>query len=320
MPDYSALIKAIDAYIKKADDDLQEMLEDAGFIDPEGTVEEMSKLEILIAATLKEETEYILDSLKGAIDLEAYARDIWPGVKLNDDLAAKLQQTFLEEFTELMPKLASQYNFQIDPELTISTVTQRTTAWIKDWSEELGEIMQLNSHKELETILETSLKEGRSVAETTQAILDSGIRDEYYKAQRVAQTEMLRAHSVAQHESFVQSPAVTEKMWRHTGSHMNNPRQNHVDMDGKRVPVDEPFELMGADGTKHRPMYPRDTNLPPGESINCHCIEQGIVSEEVLGLPLEERQRLQQEAIDADDGEWEKELDARNRARSGFDD
>ena len=35
-------------------------------------------------------------------------------------------------------------------------------------------------------------------------------------------------------------------------------------------------------------------------------------------MSLEERKRLQQEAIDNDDGAWEKELKAKNKAKSGF--
>ena len=64
---------------------------------------------------------------------------------------------------------------------------------------------------------------------------------------------------------------------------------------------------------------PVTRSSPPEESINCHCISQPVVSEETLGLPLEERQRLQQEAIDAMDDEWEKELDAQNKAKAGID-
>ena len=77
----------------------------------------------------------------------------------------------------------------------------------------------------------------------------------------------------------------------------NDPRKNHMDMDGQRVPKDKPFELRGIKGGTYYPMCPRDTNLPPEESINCHCISHPVVSAEVLGLSLEERQRLQQEAI-----------------------
>ena len=43
-----------------------------------------------------------------------------------------------------------------------------------------------------------------------------------------------------------------------------------------------------------------------------------VVSAEVLGLSLEERQRLQQQAIEEMDDEWERELDARNKAKAGI--
>ena len=66
-------------------------------------------------------------------------------------------------------------------------------------------------------------------------------------------------------------------------------------------------------------MYPRDIIHPQEERINCHCICQPVVSEDILGLSLEERQRLQQEAIDTMDDAWERELDARNKAKAGID-
>lgn len=90
------------------------------------------------------------------------------------------------------------------------------------------------------------------------------------------------------------------------------------DMDGVRVPKGQPFTLIGADGNTYYPMTPRDVCLPPRESVNCHCLLQPVVSEEVLGLSLEERQALQAQAIAEDDGEWEKELDAQNKARAGI--
>jgi hypothetical protein len=65
-------------------------------------------------------------------------------------------------------------------------------------------------------------------------------------------------------------------------------------------------------------MFPVDPELPPGEAINCHCIAEDIVDEEILAMPLEERQQLQQQIIDEMDDEWEKELDARNRAKAGI--
>lgn len=313
------LIKAIDAYLAKADGDLADALDAEGYAEPQATIGYMQGIEDDVAEALVEETDYFLAEAEKAADLETFAADIWPRVKLNDRLKAKLATVFTEHLSEFMPEFVAYYIAQTDRSLKLEVVSKRTVAWVESWSEQLGEIMQLNSHKEIETILTKGLKDGTGIASFTREILDSGIRDEYYKARRVALTEVLGAHSVAQQEAFMQSPAVVDKAWKHTGAYRNEPRQNHVDMDGQRVPKDAPFTLTGIKGGTYEPMYPRDVILPPEERINCHCISQPVVSEDILGLSLEERQRLQQEAIDKMDDEWERELDARNKARAGID-
>lgn len=312
------LIKAIDAYLAKADGDLTDALEAEGYAEPRATIGYMQELEDDVAEELLEETNYFLAEAEKAADLETFAADIWPRVKLNDRLKAKLATVFTEHLSEFMPEFVAYYIAQTDRSLKLEVVSKRTVAWVESWSEQLGEIMQLNSHKEIETILTKGLEDGTGIASFTREILDSGIRDEYYKARRVALTEVLGAHSVAQQEAFMQSPAVVDKAWKHTGAYRNEPRQNHVDMDGQRVPKDAPFSLTGIKGGTYEPMYPRDIILPPEERINCHCISQPVVSEDVLGLPIEERQRLQQEAVEAMDDAWEKELDARNKAKAGI--
>lgn len=312
------LIKAIDAYIKKADGELSDALDDEGYAKPKKTVEYIADMEEQVAEALTAETDYFLEAAKGAVDLETFAADIWPDVKLSDELMSKLATIFTELLDKFMPEFAGYYIKQTDRELKLKQVSKRTTAWVKTWSKQLGEIMKLNSHKEIEDILKKGLEDGDSIATFTRNILDSGIRDEYYKARRVAVTEVLRAHSVAQQEAFMQSPSVEQKMWKHTGSYRNDPRRNHQDMDGQIVPVNEPFKLDGIKGGTYYPMYPRDSSLPPEESINCHCISQPVVNEDVLGLSIEERRKLQQQAIDEMDDEWEKELDAQNRAKAGI--
>ena len=313
------LIKAINAYLAKADGDLADALKAEGYAEPQATIGYMQDIEDDVAEALVEETDYFLAEAEKAADLETFAADIWPRVKLNDRLKAKLATVFTEHLSEFMPEFVAYYIAQTDRSLKLEVVSKRTVAWVESWSEQLGEIMQLNSHKEIETILTKGLKDGTGIASFTREILDSGIRDEYYKARRVALTEVLGAHSVAQQEAFMQSPAVVDKAWKHTGAYRNEPRQNHVDMDGQRVPKDAPFTLTGIKGGTYEPMYPRDVILPPEERINCHCICQPVVSEDILGLPLEERQRLQQEAIDNMDDAWERELDARNKAKAGID-
>lgn len=300
-----ALLKAIDAYIAGADDDLQEELADAGFIDPEDTVKHASGLEDLTAAALVAETDYVLDSLKDAVDLEAYVQDIWPDVKKDNPTAKKLFDIFWDDFTGYMKPLASKYIAATDAGLTVTTLSKRTSAWMKSWSRELADLMVLDGNTAIENILARGVENGESIAKVTRAIIDSGIRNEYYRARRVSLTETLRAHSVASQEAMMQSPAVEEKEWRHIGAYRTKPRQNHVNMDGQRVKKGEAFMLEGADGITYYPEYPRDSILPPGESVSCHCISQPIVSAEVLGLPVEERRRLQEAAIAEMDADWE---------------
>jgi hypothetical protein len=217
-----------------------------------------------------------------------------------------------------MPKLTTSYIKRIDSELVVTQITQRTTAWIEEWSEELGRLMKLTTHREIENLLTMHLRDGKSVADLARAFMESGTREEYYRARTASLTEMLRAHSVAQQEAIIQNPAVDIKEWVHTGSYRNNPRENHVKISGDKARKDQPFSLTGADGNLYFPMYPRDICLPPSESINCHCIHRGIANEDVLGLSYEERLKLQEEAIAADDREWERERDAENKARAGI--
>ena len=313
-----ALIKAIDAYLEKANGELEDELTEAGFADAGKTMDEIGSLEDEVAAALVEETKLFTRGAKRAADLKEFANDIWPGLKESDQLSAKLKTIFSEHLTELMPGLVDAYIKRGDPELSMTRISKLTTGWIEEWSGELADLMQLNSQDEIETILQTGLQNGDGIAVFTQKILDSGIRDEYYKARRVSVTEVLRAHNVAQQEAFMQTPSVAKKMWRHTGSYRIAPRENHVAMDGQTVGKAQPFTLQGIDGATYYPMYPVDPILPAAESINCHCFCEPIVDEDILGMSLEERQALQQAAIDEMDDDWERELDAKNRARAGI--
>lgn len=312
------LLKAINAYIQKADDDLEEQLTAEGYADADLTVEAASELEENIATALKAETALFLAEFEDIIDLEVFYSDVWPEIKGADDVDVKLKQAFMDEFQKTMPQFITSYIQDTDSELTLSQMSKRTTAWIEEWSEELGNIMKLNSADEFERILIEGLDEGYSVEKVTRKVLDSGIRDEYYKARRASLTEMLRAHSVARQEGIMQSPAVETKTWVHSGTYKIKPRQNHVNISGQTVPKDKPFTLTGADGGTYYPMYPRDRILPVGETANCHCIHRGNASDDILGMSLKERQELQRKAIEEDDGAWEKELDAKNKAKAGI--
>lgn len=312
------LLKAIDNYITKADDDLKDALEAEGYVEPRMTVKRISDIEDAIAEALENEADLFITNANTCIDVETFAARIWPGVKLDDRTAEKIQEIFIEQMQEYLPDLIKPYLKQTDRGLTLTSVSKRTSAWVQSWGKQLGELMQLTSHNELQSILDKNLKDGKGIQDFISDIQNSGIRNERYRARATAVTEALRAHSVAQEEAIQQSPAVEEKEWVHTGSFRNDPRPNHEAMSGQIVPKDQPFTLYGADGGIYYPQYPRDVVLPAGESVNCHCIHRGIVSESVLGLSLERRKELQAEAIAEMDDKWEKELAERNKAKAGI--
>lgn len=316
-PECAALIRMIDAYIAKADGDLADELSRAGYPDGDGTLRDAAALEADLGEALNHDTEVIAEQLGRSESIEAFARDTWPTYQSASALGDDVQEAVARQLTISIPRLAAGYLAATDQGLTVTALRRRTADWITSWSVQLGGLMKLTSHEGIQSILTGAMAEGRSVADVTRELMDSGIRANYSRARATALTEMLTAHSAANQEAMMQSPAVEGKGWRHSGSRRNKPRPNHVAMDGTVVPKDQPFELEGRDGRTYRPMYPRDPVLPAGERVNCHCIHQPIVSEDILGLSLDERKALQREAIEADDRRWAVELDEENRRRSG---
>lgn len=141
------LIKAIDAYIEKADNDLADALGAEGYAKPKKTLKYAQDIEDGVAEALLDETDYILEQAEKAADLETFAEDVWPGVKLKDGLKAKLATVFTEKLDEFMPEFIGYYIKQTDKSLKLAQVSKRTTAWVASWSKDLGEVMQLNSHQ-----------------------------------------------------------------------------------------------------------------------------------------------------------------------------
>lgn len=315
----SPLIHAINQYIEKADNDLEKQMSVAGFVNAEDSVSEASSLEENLADVLEEQTSDIAKILKDVTTVAA-AKEILQEFFEEDETREYIKQLFQDFYQKNVVEYANSYIKESTGDLVVEQVRQRTSAWIDSWSDELSSLMQLNSEKQIGKLVENAVNNGESVADLSRKLIEEGIRNEQYQARRVALTEMLRCHSVAQNEAMQQDPAVTKKRWRHTGSYKNEPRANHVSMDGQIVDKEKPFTLAGRDGINYYPMYPRDTNLPGAESINCKCIAQSIVDDDICGMSLEERQELQQQIIDEDDGKWEKELDAKNKAKAGIDD
>lgn len=315
MIEYENVIKAIDNLLKAADDDLTDKLKNAGYINPEDTIDDINRLEDGIAEILDDELNYFLKGLEG-IDIENAIDEILQALFSGDLTDEQLAELFKKEFDTIMRKLTDAYIKDFDKELAFSMFSDRTTDWINSWSEDLGKLMKLTSHDELKRILNNGLEDGESLQQVMDNLMESyGFSRK--RARATALTEILTAHSYSKEEAIRQSPAVDRKEWRHTGEHKIKPRPHHQALDGTVIPKNEKFIIAAPSGT-YEALFPRDIALPASERVNCHCIHRGIANDDIMGLSLEERRKLQQQAIDDDNGEWEKELDAQNRARAGI--
>lgn len=311
------LKQAIDRYIEKSDNDLKDTLENEGFVESEETIEAIKELEEELAAELKRENSYLKKKISQCSTVDEL-KEAWQKIKAKDSFYDEVQTLFSEIIEPIMPTLTTSYLQQNEADLIADSITKRTTSWIRSWSEQLAEKMQLSTHETIEKILIDGIGSGNGINEITRKIMDSGIRNEYHRARTTAITEVLRAHSYAQQEAMLQDPAATHKQWSHSGAWKIRPRQNHQDMHGQIVEKNKPFVLFGANGIKYLPMVPRDTVLPPEESINCHCIATYISDESILGMSLEDRKKLQEEAKQKIDADWEEKFDAENKAKAGI--
>lgn len=126
----------------------------------------------------------------------------------------------------------------IDKDVLFEVLSNRSITWIEEWSFELRKLMELNFHEALEKELKKVIKNGGSIQDAELAIKDLPQFDRA-RAQPTAIIEILTASSVAQVESYQQSPAVEKKQWRHSGTKKNNSCEAHVGLDGEETPVDE---------------------------------------------------------------------------------
>lgn len=302
------LIRAIDRYIQKADEDLEEELKAEGYVATGAAVTAINEIEDKLTDLLNDYTDDLLNRMEKSSDISDFIENVWSDMKTEKDLEEFLIDFLHKKFRSLLNECVKEFLIDADEQLGIDErITKPTQEFIEDWSHELARIMRLNTNKQIEEILIKSQKEAMSIEEVAKAISDSAIRSPGYRARSVALTEVLRIESYSQLEYMRQDPTVEEKEWFHTGSHKNKPRSNHVAINGQKVPKNEPFTLTGADGGTYKPMCPRDTCLPASETVNCHCIMKTIRNEKVMGMTVEERRKLREQYMDQVDEEWEQE-------------
>lgn len=311
---YCGLINSIDKLITKADDELEKSLSDAGYVKAKDTVKAITNLEDDIAAILAiqtDELQQLLDkaSKKGLSykELDKLIDKMLTGSKIDKDAAKVIGNMYVKH----VESYTNEYIKEIDEDAVCENLRKRTIAEYESWTDSYAKMFKENADKQVKDYIERAYREGLSVSDLAKDVYNYGFREEYWQAKRIAQTELLRCHSFAKDEAIMQSPVCEEKEWIHTGSVKNEPRQNHVDMNGVTVPKADNFPLIAADGKTYYPRFPRDPMLPAKESVNCHCFSRGVVNKKFLKYTPEKKKQLQAKFIEDDNKKWKSEQSMR---------
>ncbi|MCY9372743.1 phage minor head protein [Bacillus haynesii] len=295
------LLNSLNVFIQKAEEDdeksLVEVIPDfPGLSKIPGYVQEYEKK---VARLLRSQRKKFLSGLNDFVSkdsketLEAILVYFTQNLFAGDDFEEQFQELTEDFLQQTIEELASVIMDSLDPEVPFKVLSSRSTNWIKGWSKELAEIMKLNTHEAIENVLTDAIKNGSSIQDIELTLRDLPQFDRS-RARTTAITEVLAASSAAQQEAYSQSPVVIAKKWRHSGGKKNNPRENHMALDGTVIGVDEEFTIQGSGETC---MHPRDSKLSAKERVNCHCVLLPVVNNNILGLSAEEKEEIRREAL-----------------------
>lgn len=295
------LLNSLNNFIQKAEEDdeksLVEVIPDfPGLSKIPGYVQEYEKK---VARLIRRQRKKFLSGLNGFVSkdsketLEAILVYFTQNLFAGDDFEEQFQELTEGFLQQTIEELASVIMDSLDPEVPFNVLSSRSTNWIKGWSEELAEIMKLNTHEAVENVLTEAIGNGASIQDIELTLRDLPQFDRS-RARTTAITEVLAASSAAQQEAYSQSPAVIGKKWRHSGGKKNNPRENHMALDGTIVGVDEEFTIPGSGETC---MHPRDSKLSAKERVNCHCVLSPVIDNNILGLSAEEKEKIRRESL-----------------------
>ena len=291
------IIECINRIIEKDNDKLYDKLKKMGIAFAAMTVRQISLLEKRIATAMKKWHKSEKTSLLNSESLFSFLSSHTTESEADAELVQAVSQAVEETCGDVLQASADQYIRQTDAELSVTEISAPTAAAVSEASAQAGTSVLRHVTDEISNIIQEAINNGDSVDDAAKRIFDGRLRDEYYEARRVAQTEMMRTHAYAKYEALQQSPVVNAKRWRHTGAKGAASRENHVNISGQTVPKDQPFTLTGRDGATYHPMLPHDTALPAAEAINCHCILEAVIDKDLKSLPPEQKAQMQRDNI-----------------------
>jgi uncharacterized protein with gpF-like domain len=100
-----------------------------------------------------------------------------------------------------------------------------------------------------------------------------GDRKSDWQTERIARTTMTGASNFGTDQAWRQSEVVAGKIWI-SALIPDRTRDSHFEAHGQVVKLGEMYSVGGASLA-----YPGDPSGPPGEIINCLCVEQAVIKD-----------------------------------------
>jgi hypothetical protein len=118
-----------------------------------------------------------------------------------------------------------------------------------------------------------SAEQNLTLPETIVLLRGAGITD--YRAELIARTETGRAANIGSMVGATSTGLVTMKEWIAAKDNRTRriPRDqfDHLNMDGKKLPIDETFKLQNKKGGFDLMLHPCDSSGSAGDVCNCRC-------------------------------------------------
>ncbi|MGG4306090.1 phage minor head protein [Bacillus wiedmannii] len=298
MESINRALQVLNAILKAADtdgnisDDLPDDMPGAESL--QGFTEEYEKK---LAKLLRKQMKYYCKALSayGAEDIvsEEILTLFEEDLLINDTFENDMANLSNEVLLPIIIALCEIVMESLDPDILFEELSEQTEAAVTEWGVTLAAFLFLATRNGILGAISVAITGNLTISALITALQDLRVFSRG-RASSVAKHEVLTALSIAQQESYGQSPAVTGKMWVHTDRQEGTPRANHQKMDGVEVPVDEEFEIENSDETC---MFPREPKLSPGERMNCHCVIFPVIDGLTIVLSKEDKEALRQQYI-----------------------
>lgn len=131
-------------------------------------------------------------------------------------------------------------------------------------------------------------REGRSI----QSVADQLLRDDFTenRAIVIARTETVKAANIGAVQAAKKTGFAMEKEWIAANDirtrRIPHDEFSHAAMDGKTVPMDQPFLVPNRNGSHDSLMQPGDPKGQAGDVIQCRCTVGFNVLRDARGLPV----------------------------------